>query len=203
MGLNTKISRSQIDEALRFAKPGDYFLTTYESGQEITNYGLTRAKDKGMTTFLSPAPAPEKIKNINLVDYLVTYKQEIEKISGMKFKEKIQSNNEFRESFKNIKASNNLTLIIYLGPNEGSIFKTGKLVAHIEPPKTEIIDSTSCRGAFIGGFIYKRASGEDLQNSMDYGNFAAAYTSSKIGAIKTVPKIKELEKFKKEYESKH
>lgn len=199
MGVNSRVQRRQIDDAFEKAKRGDFFLTTYEPGEDTTNYALLRAKDKGMKTILSPAPTPDplNIDNLKVIDYMVVYKNELEKITKIKFESKTPSLQEISKCYKFFD-NPNLTLIVCLGPKDGAIYKTSTLLAYIESPEVNVVDSTLCRGAFIGGFVYQLTKKQDLENSLRFANCASAYCATKVGAINALPYLQNVENYMKQ-----
>ena len=64
-GANGYLNKGDIDSVLEVAGEGDIYLTQLENPIDIVGYGLMRAKEKGLTVILNPAPASKDIIKYN------------------------------------------------------------------------------------------------------------------------------------------
>ena len=73
------LNHDDIEKNLNFIAKAEIFLTQLETPYEVTSYALKKAKEKGLTTILNPAPAC-KIKNddFKLIDFFTPNETEAE-----------------------------------------------------------------------------------------------------------------------------
>ena len=70
-GANHSVTKADVDEGLKNAKPGDALVMQLEIPLETVTYAAAVAKQKGMLVLLNPAPAvplgEELLKNVDII----------------------------------------------------------------------------------------------------------------------------------------
>lgn len=191
-GANLKIQPEEIEKTLRtLAKPGDLFLTQFESPSETVFHGLKVAKELGMVTLFNPAPAREIPENVyDLIDYLFVNETETEFLSK-KYPETIENAEEALSFFlkKGVK-----TPIITLGAKGCMYWNEGE--AHLKEGYTvPVADTTGAGDTFIGAFVSELSEGATLANCINFATKASALAVQKIGAQQSIPNREEIAQY--------
>lgn len=180
-GANACVTESDIDAFLDKAEKGDIFLTQLENPIEIVGYALKKAKEKGMTVLLNPAPAStEIIKYLKYVDIITPNETELEILGG--------KDSLLESSIK--------TVITTLGA-DGYEIATSEKATKYPCVKVKAVDTTAAGDTASGGLAVKLAEGESIENAMAFGSLAASIACTKRGAQMSVPSLEEIELFNK------
>ena len=84
--------------------------------------------------------------------------------------------------------------IDYLIPNETELaFLSGEPVNTIEQVKT----ATAAGDTFVAAFAVKIAEGEEIREAIAFACHAGALTTTKVGALPSIPFRKEVEDFRR------
>ncbi len=180
-GANGYLNKDDIDSVLEIASEGDIYLTQLENPIDIVGYGLARAKEKGLTVILNPAPAnPDIIRYLGNVDIITPNETELEILGG---KEKL-----FECGIK--------TAITTLGAQgyEIATEQGGKIYPCI---KVKAVDTTAAGDTASGGLAVGLAKGKSIEDAIAFGSLCASIACTKRGAQMSVPSIEEVEEFLK------
>lgn len=175
-GANALLTEMDIDEFLKDAKEGDFYLTQLENPIGVIGYGLKKAKEKGLFTILNPAPANrEIIKWFEYVDLITPNETELEIFGG--------KGELFLRGIK--KAITTLGEKGYeISDKNGS--KTYPCL------KVEAIDTTAAGDTLCGGLVVGLSEGKSLEESCRFGSVAASLACTKRGAQQSVPSRQEV-----------
>ncbi len=191
-GANIQMSEQDIEDGLLGANPEDVFIAQFENNPEATLYGLKRAREKGLTVILNPAPARSiDITLLKHVDYLILNETECEAITGIVPDElpNIQ-----KAQQKMIKLGCSKT-VLTVG-SRGCYSLMEENIQHYPACMINPVDTTAAGDTFVGGFAFGLIvfSG-NLEKSILYATKAAALTCLKKGAQQSIPTRNEVEAY--------
>lgn len=179
-GANATVTKTDVDEFLKTAKPGDIFLTQLENPIEVIGYGLKKAKEKGLYTVLNPAPANKEIINyLTHVDLITPNETELEILGG---KQTL-----FGYGIKQVVTTLGSKGYEISDKNSAKTYPCIKVVA---------VDTTSAGDTLCGGLAVGLARGLTLEDACAYGSKAASIACTKKGAQISIPTEEEVINFK-------
>ena len=187
------LSSNDIDSNLNSIENSEIFLTQLETPYEVTCYAMKKAKEKGVTTILNPAPA-QKINDddFKLIDFFTPNETESEFYLNKKIKNEkdieIASEEFLKKGIKNV--------IITLG-EKGCYFANEKENFFIDAYKLKnpVLDTTGAGDAFNGAFAVGLAKDYDIKKALNFANQVAGISTTKLGAAASMPSLEDLEKF--------
>lgn len=188
-GANGKVDAAAIDAALGTAAPGDYLIAQLEIGMDCVAYALKRAKEKGMTTFLNPAPAatlPDAV--YGYCDYFIPNQSETEFYTGLR----PDSEEHIAECAAMLKSRGCRNVLITLG-TRGSVCVTedGRTV-RVPCEKAKAVDTTAAGDTYVGALAVRLSEGADIETAMRFAGKASAITVTRRGAQQSIPWRKEI-----------
>ncbi|MDY4186266.1 MAG: ribokinase [Candidatus Borkfalkiaceae bacterium] len=170
-GANAHLKKSDIDEFLKDAKPGDIYLTQLENPIDIIGYGLKRAKELGLYTILNPAPANKEIeKYFAFADLITPNETELEIFGGKQ--------NLFNAGIKKI--------VTTLG-SKGYEIADEKTSAIYPCIKVKAVDTTAAGDTLCGGLAVGLDEGLSLEDACAFGSKAASIACTRKGAQQSIP----------------
>lgn len=187
-GANGKVYEALVDKAFENASEGDFVVCQLEISQDIVAYAFQKAKEKGLTTVLNPAPAAivkeEIMKNC---DWFIPNQSEAE------FYTDIYPTDE--ESAKKCAQALNdkgiKNVLITMGVS-GSACITGGEYIRANSFKVEAVDTTAAGDTYVGAFVTKLSEGSGVQEAMTFASKASSLTVTKKGAQQSIPYRKEV-----------
>lgn len=175
-GANAYLSEADIDLALSGAQVGDIYLTQLENPIDIVGYGLKKAKEKGLTVVLNPAPASrEIIKYLEYVDIITPNETELEILGG-----------------KDALFEAGINIVITTLGGAGYEIATNAGAKIYPCIKVSVVDTTAAGDTATGGLCVKLAEGENIENSIAFGSLCASLACTKRGAQMSVPSLDEV-----------
>ena len=179
-GANACLTKDNIDKFLAEAKKGDIYLTQLENPVETVGYGLKKAKEKGLTTVLNPAPANKEIMPyFKYVDIITPNETECEIFGG---KEAL-----FAAGIKK--------LVVTLGKDGYEIADTNGSKKY-PCMKVDAVDTTAAGDTFCGGLVAMLSENKTLEEACEFGSKAASIACTRKGAQQSVPLRSEVENYK-------
>ena len=148
---------------------------------------LKISNELGIKTIYDPGP-PAESKNYDyfkFVDFLTPNKHEAEFILGKKI-----DNNELNAASE-LKKYGPKNVIITLG-SEGLVY-SGDFDQIFEPIKTSSVDPVGSGDCFNGALASMINKGENILNSINFAQKAAALSTTKKGASQSFPFLNEIE----------
>lgn len=187
-GSNGTLCPDDFDKALYELEDSEFVLMQLEIPIPTVEYIAKRATQIQKKVVLNPAPAAtlsdELLRNL----YIITPNEtEAELLTGIKVTDESSA----------LKAALVLhekgveIVIITMGAAGAILLENGKYEI-IPAPKVEAVDSTVAGDTFNGALVVALSEGKTIQESIAFGNKAAAISVTRIGAQASVPYRKEL-----------
>ncbi len=180
--------------------------------EEITNYDLVvlqleipmainelvakYAHDKGVPVFLNTAPsAPLTPEFLSHLTYICPNETEAEGLTGIHIPRsgrtadlaaaKLAADTLISRGAKNV--------LITLGAAGAAMYGTAGERYSPSANGIRAVDPTAAGDSFIGGFCYSVCCGKSMDEALRFANHTAALTVSRMGAIPSLPTLKEVE----------
>ena len=189
-GANHAVTKADVDEGLKNAKPGDALVMQLEIPLEIVTYAAAVAKEKGMLVVLNPAPAvpldEELLKN---VDIIAPNESETEILTGVS----LDSDVHIALAVKKLYQLGVKRVIITMG-SRGAIVTNGQTITPIEPRKVVAVDTTSAGDTFVGATVLRYLDGDTLEEAAKFASVASSITITREGAAQSIPTLEEVKK---------
>jgi len=172
----------------------DILLIQNEINIPVIFEAIKKAKEKGMMVFYNPAPAmniPEDI--IPLCDFIIVNEHELE----ISFNLKAIDFNKKEELIKillNITNQYGIAIVLTLGAKGCIGIKNGEIY-ETTGKKVNVIDTTGAGDCFCGALVSAISRGNSLSDSLEFANFAASLSVTKLGASVSFPKLEEIQKY--------
>ena len=189
-GANHSVTKADVDEGLKNAKPGDALVMQLEIPLETVTYAAAVAKQKGMLVLLNPAPAvplgEELLKN---VDIIAPNETETEILTGVG----LDSDVHIALAVKKLYQLGVKRVIITMG-SRGSIVAEGQTITPVEPRKVKAVDTTSAVDTFVGATVLRYLDGDTLEDAARFASVASSITVTREGAAQSIPTLDEVKK---------
>ena len=185
-GANNRLQPPAVDETFK-RSPEDitHFLTQFEIPLETVLHSINKAKARGWTTVVNPAPAKprDEVEPIlAATDVLVLNESEAEILTG-RLPTTIETAFEVGDS---LRAMGPGTVVITLG-EAGSVLIGDQQREQIPALAVEVVDTTAAGDAFIGALIVARMEGKPWDECVEFANAAGAYAVTQPGAQPSLP----------------
>ena len=190
-GSNKEVKSNQISD--KELSTSDVLISQLEVPPSEIEDLFIRAKNSGIYRILNIAPALEISKNlIRETDLLVMNESELENLSERSVdKENIDSIVE-AINVLNLKTTQSIT--VTLG-SKGVYVYTNQKGDFIDGHKIEAVDTTGSGDCFIGALATHYLKSNDLLDSVNFANKAAALSVTKRGASASMPTLEEVVNF--------
>ena len=76
--------------------------------------------------------------------------------------------------------------------DKGSFFINKEEQYYIAPHKVHAVDTTAAGDSYLGAFVTKLSEGASTKEAMEFASLASSITVTRKGAIKSLPKIEDL-----------
>lgn len=193
VGANNSITKEDVYKAEEAIATSQILLTQLEINIDAVIDGVDIAKKNNVKVILNPAPVqsiPDQL--LDKIDVITPNETEVASITGIELK-----------SLKDAKRAGEILLskgvknvVITLG-NNGALIVNHQMVKHIPAVKVDAIDTTGAGDAFNGGLAVALAEGKSLEDSVEFANYLAALSVTKVGTAPAMPYKKEIEEFMK------
>lgn len=193
-GANMTFKYEDLDIFETFQKD-DILLMQNEINNEIVFDSIVKAKAKDMLVIYNPAPAisiPERI--ISLCDFIIVNEHELEISFNLKALD-FNNKEELVQILLNITTKYDIGIVLTLGSKGCVGIKSGKIF-ETTGKKVNVIDTTGAGDCFCGAFVSAISQGNSLSDSLEFANFAASLSVSKLGASVSFPKLNEMHAFR-------
>lgn len=190
-GANAHLSPDDIDATAASWGEARILMLQQEIPQETVLYAARKAKEKGLTVILDPAPArPLAPELAQLVDIITPNEHEAEILLG-------QPVGEPKEALAAVSRLRQLgfpVAIIKLGAN-GAVVAWDQGCKWVKGYAVTAIDTTAAGDAFAGGLATALARGQDVLEALSFANATGALSTTRPGAQTSMPTRKEVEAF--------
>lgn len=140
-GANYAITIQDIDDNIELLDECDILILQMEIPQEVNEYAIKKAKEKGVFVILNPAPSEFEVEDIlDKVDLFVPNENEILRYS---------SKNNLKEAADELLDKNVGSVIITLGENGSEYFSKTEHIKQ-DAIKAKVVDTTSAGDSYIG-----------------------------------------------------
>lgn len=190
-GANADCDIADIDRALaRFSVPGILILQ-HEIPAETVEYAIKKAKAKGWTIILNPAPVrsiPEEV--LALVDILTPNESEASVLADLA----VVSIETAICAGEKLLAKGVKEVVITLG-GSGAVWVHKAGHKRIEAYQVKAVDTTAAGDSYTGAMAVALAEGYDMPASLDFAARTAAIAVTRPGAQTAIPTRAEVEAF--------
>ncbi len=166
-------------------------LACLEIPMETVAAGLQRAHEADLRTILNPAPARGELPQAiwDSTDILVPNETEASQLSGVEVHDEASAALAAKEL-----AKRGPEWVVITRGAAGCLLWDGE--AHHLPAYTvDPVDSTGAGDTFCGALAAAIASGQNITTSVDGAQRAAALATTRAGAIPSIPRREEVERF--------
>ena len=190
-GSNKEVKSNQISD--KELSTSDVLISQLEVPPLEIEDLFIRAKNSGTYRMLNAAPALEISKNlIRETDLLVMNESELENLSERSVdNENIDS---IAEAIKVLNLKTTQSIAVTLG-SKGVYVYTNQKGDFIDGHKIEAVDTTGSGDCFIGALATHYLKSNDLLDSVNFANKAAALSVTKRGASASMPTLEEVVNF--------
>jgi len=189
-GVNSLVSKEQVDSALKTIKNIDIVLVQYEIPEEIILH-IAETLDPKITFIVNPAPGRKTDdKILKRADYIIPNESELEILSGVT----INSLKDAEEQALKLLKKGAKNVIVTLG-NKGALLVTQEKVKYFDIFPAEVVDTTGAGDAFCGALSFALSNGKPIENAIKIANAVSGLSVTKIGTAPAMPYFKELEKY--------
>lgn len=182
-GSNMDINRDDVDKI--DLQKFDILLLQLENPVDTVCYAMKKAKEKGLTVVLNPAPYHEMpVEAFEYIDFFIPNEHELEQFTpNVKGDELERAKYLLKQGIKRI--------IVTLG-EKGSLYVDEKEHFIIQPHKVDAIDTTGAGDSFCGAFVTALSEDKGIKEAMEFASRASSITVTRKGAISSLPKKDEI-----------
>lgn len=173
----------------------DMVILQLEIPMAINELVAEYAHDKGIPVMLNSAPsAPLSEKLLSCLTYISPNEHEAADLTGIQIRKQGKSVNEddVRAAVASLLSKGVQNVIITLG-SAGAVVANAKeyILAHCVDV-VEVKDPTAAGDSFVGAFTTAVCAGLNHREALDFANYTAALTVSRMGAQPSLPKLAEV-----------
>lgn len=175
-GANAHSTLSEHDRAAIGA--ASHLVVQLERPLALLHDAMVFARESGVTTVLTPAPATSGIDElIELADILVPNEGEALLLAD---------EGDAESAAITLSARAN-TVIVTLGSRGALVVRGGEVVRRVAPRPARAIDTTGAGDTFVGVLVAWLAAGEGLDTALDAATAAASLAVTRAGAAAAMP----------------
>ena len=190
-GSNEKVQSNQISD--KELSASDVLISQLEVPPSEIEDLFIRAKNSGTYRILNTAPALKISKNlIQETDLLVMNESELENLTERTLEK--ENTDSIAQAINDLSLSTTQSIVVTLGSN-GAYVYSNQQGQSIDGYNVEAIDTTGSGDCFIGAFASHYLKSNDLLDSVDFANKAAALSVMKRGASASMPTMQEVVNF--------
>ena len=191
LGANLKLSKADIDRARQVIEKSMLAGFQFENDLDTVLYALRMAHEKGVPTFLDPAPARAiPADAYRYIDIIKPNETEASVITGIKVDDVASAESAGRWLVKRgVK-----TAIVTMG-ERGAVLVDGKTSRHFPAPPVKAVDSTGAGDIFSGVFMSAVAAGKAMAEAIEFASAAAALSTTRMGVFESIPSPVEVGSF--------
>lgn len=182
-GANYAITIQDIDDNIELLDECDILILQMEIPQEVNEYAIKKAKEKGVYVILNPAPSEFEVDEIlDKVDLFVPNENEILRYS---------TKENLKEAADELLGKNVGSVIITLGENGSEYFSKKEHITQ-DAIKAKVVDTTSAGDSYIGAMAVMLDQQKSIKEAMDFATKASSKTVTRKGSGESIPTIDEI-----------
>ena len=182
-GANYAITIQDIDDNIELLDECDILILQMEIPQEVNEYAIKKAKEKGVFVILNPAPSEFEVENIlDKVDLFVPNENEILRYS---------TKENLKEAANELLDRNVGSVIITLGENGSEYFSKTEHIKQ-DAIKAKVVDTTSAGDCYIGAMAVMLDQQKSIKEAMEFATKASSKTVTRKGSGESIPTIDEI-----------
>ena len=190
-GSNELVQSSQISE--KELSASDILISQLEIPPSEIEDLFIRAKKSGIYRILNTAPALKISKNlIRETDLLIMNESELENLTERTVER--QNADSIGQAIKDLNLSTTQSIVVTLG-SKGVYVHADQKGQFIDGHKVEALDTTGSGDCFIGALASQYLESNNLLDSINFANKAAALSVMKRGASASMPTLEEVVNF--------
>lgn len=190
-GSNELVQSNQISE--KELSASDILISQLEIPPSEIEDLFIRAKKSGIYRILNTAPALKISKNlIRETDLLVMNESELENLTERTVVR--QNADSISQAIKDLNLSTTQSIVVTLG-SKGVYVHANQKGQFIDGHKVEALDTTGSGDCFIGALASQYLESNNLLDSVNFANKAAALSVMKRGASASMPTLEEVVNF--------
>lgn len=177
-------ARSTLDDADREAiAAASHLVVQLERPEALLREAMAFARQVGVTTVLTPAPARDGIDElVALADVLVPNEGEAALLSGESDPERAAVALSRRAGI----------VIVTLGARGALVAVHGEVVERVPAPAVTAVDTTGAGDTFTGVLVASLAAGDELRDALANAAAAASVSVTRHGAAESMPSADEI-----------
>ena len=185
-GANHELTGEQLERALAAAPSGSWLLVQNETN--CVAQAIRLAHDRGMPVALNPAPFDDSVREypLELVHLLCVNRAEGSALTGQASAEGIIAALGDRLA--------DCEILLTLGA-AGAWYRCGRNELRETALEVDVVDTTAAGDTFFGYFLAGRAAGLRQRECLVRATRAAALCVARRGAIASIPRADEVERF--------
>lgn len=189
-GANHSLSSADCDLALDNLSPSSMVLLQLEVPLKAVIHVSNIATQKGAKVILNPAPAQPLPDELLQHIYLISpNKNEAELLSGIPVFD-VESAQKAAEELK----KKGVHIVIITMGESGAYVLSDEFMGMVDSPRVLATDTTAAGDTFNGALAVTLSESKSLQEAVQFANHAAAIAVTRLGAQKSIPYRKELDK---------
>ncbi|KUG25913.1 ribokinase [hydrocarbon metagenome] len=188
-GTNMKFTKDDLLTKKDYFSKVKVVLCQLEIPVETVTLAARLAKESNAIFILNPAPAFElNDELLSQVDFLTPNESELEILSGCKVDEECSA-----EKAAKVLLEKGVKNVLVTVGERGAILVNTEGTKKFEARKMNAIDTTAAGDSFNGALAYSLSNGRTLDEAIQFANYAAALSVTKMGAQTSMPTLKEVE----------
>ena len=177
-GANYAITIQDIDDNIELLDECDILILQMEIPQEVNEYAIKKAKEKGVFVILNPAPSEFEVDDIlDKVDLFVPNENEILRYS---------TKENLKEAADELLGKNVGSVIITLGENGSEYFSKKEHITQ-DAIKAKVVDTTSAGDSYIGAMAVMLDQQKSIKEAMKFATKASSKTVTRKGSGESIP----------------
>jgi len=190
-GSNEQVKSNQISD--KELSASDVLISQLEVPPSEIEDLFIRAKNTGTYRILNTAPALKISKNLmHESDLLVMNESELENLTERTVER--QNADSIGQAIRDLNLSATQSIVVTLG-SKGVYVHANQKGQFIDGHKVEALDTTGSGDCFIGALASQYLESNDLLDSVNFANKAAALSVMKRGASSSMPTLEEVVNF--------
>lgn len=178
-GTNFCFTPEDFSRNIELIQRAQWMCFVLETNQDIVEYGIRRAKEMGVKTFLDPSPAATLSDDVyKCLDLIKPNEYEATVLTGITVTDEASALAAGRKLLEKGAGA----AIITLGGN-GSVLVTDSIQYYFATPKVTVVDTTSAGDVFGGTLVSMLNQGKDIVTAVAYASCAGALATTKIKPI--------------------